>query len=260
MPRTLIKNTLPTLLNNLTPLFDPNELAYLSIQGKNELQIRDKVAWNLQVALDKQFGQGEYLVCHEWGPKQGRSKVDMAVLDGKNGHPIALFEFKAHYLLNDETYMYAEFVKDTNKMYGLCMNNADTDMYFIFIQNVPSPTLPVGGVLQHIMPASYAGRLNNTRHSFIYTGSNTGVVQNQIQIVWDGFYNYNQNNFPNPNSKKNNLEGLDFYAPQPNSIPQFNINQLQNIGSIYGCPCYIAPLIWGPYTWNNLASNIVHTF
>jgi hypothetical protein len=165
MPRKLIKNTLPTLLNNLTTLFAPNELAYLSIQGKNELQIRDKVAWNLQVALDKQFGQGEYLVCHEWA-KQGRSKVDMAVLDD-NGHPIALFEFKAHYLLNDETYMYAEFVKDTNKMYGLCMNNEDINMYFIFIQNVPSPNRPVGGILQYIIPASYAGRLNNTRHSFI---------------------------------------------------------------------------------------------
>lgn len=257
MPRTLIKNTLANSLNNLTTLFAPNELAYLSIQGKNELQIRDKVAWNLQVALDKRFGQGKYLVCHEWA-KQGRSKVDMAVLDD-NGHPIALFEFKAHYLLNDETYMYAEFVKDTNKMYGFC-NNEDIDMYFIFIQNVPSPTLPLGGVLQHIMPASYAGRLNNTRHSFIYTGSTTGVVQNQIQTIWNGFYNYNHKNFPNPYSSKNNLAGLHFFAPQPNSIPQFNINQLQNIGSIYGCPCYIAPLIWGPYTWNNLASNIVHTF
>ena len=260
MPRTLIKNTLSTLLNNLTPLFDHNELAYLSIQGKNELQIRDKVAWNLQIALDNQFRQGVYLVCHEWGPKQGRSKVDMAVLDGKNGHPIALFEFKAHYLLNDETYMYAEFVKDTNKMYGLCMNNEDIDMYFIFIQNVSSPNRPVGGILQYIIPASYAGRLNNTRHSFIYTGSTTGVVQNQIQTIWDGFYNYNHNNFPNPYSPQNNLAGLHFFAPQPNSIPQFNINQLQYVDSIYGCPCYIAPLIWGPYTWNNLDSHKAYKF
>ena len=91
-------------------------------------------------------------------------------------------------------------------------------------------------------------------------GSTTGVIQNQIQTIWDGFYNYNHKNFPNPYSSKKVLEGLHFFAPQPNSIPQFNINQLQNIGSIYGCPCYIAPLIWGPYTWNNLASNIVHTF
>ena len=250
--RGLIQNTLPNLLNKLTSLFAPNELAYLSIQGKNEIQIRDKVAWHLQVAIDNHFGQGNYVVCHEWGPEKGRSKVDLAVLDNQ-GKPIVLFEFKSHYLLNNEKYMYAEFVKDSNKMYQFCNGNSDIHMYFIFLQNVPSPIQrPVGGVLQYVMPTSYAGRLDNLTQAYVYTGTNAHQIQTQIQTIWSGFGSYNSTNFPNPYSKKKNLSGLHFFAPQSNSIPQFNISQLQNIGNSYGCPCYIAPFIWGPYTCNTL--------
>ena len=251
--RELIQDTLPKLLNKLTDLFAPNELAYLSIQGKNEIQIRDKVAWHLQVAIDSdQDCQGNYVVCHEWGPEKGRSKVDLAVLDNQ-GKPIVLFEFKSHYLLNNEKYMYAEFVKDSNKMYQFCNGNSDIHMYFIFLQNVPSPIQrPVGGVLQYVMPTSYAGRLDNLTQAYVYTGTNAHQIQTQIQTIWSGFGSYNSTNFPNPYSKKKNLSGLHFFAPQSNSIPQFNISQLQNIGNSYGCPCYIAPFIWGPYTCNTL--------
>ena len=257
--RELIQDTLPKLLNKLTDLFAPNELAYLSIQGKNEIQIRDKVAWRLQVAIDSdQDCQGNYVVCHEWGLEKGRSKVDLAVLDNQ-GKPIVLFEFKSHYLLNNEKYMYAEFVKDSNKMYQFCNGNSDIHMYFIFLQNVPSPIQrPVGGVLQYVMPTSYAGRLNNLTQAYVYTGTNAHQIQTQIQTIWSGFGSYNPTNFPNPYSKKKNLSGLHFFAPQSNSVPQFNISQLQNIGNSYGCPCYIAPFILGPYTCNTLKKQ--HTF
>jgi hypothetical protein len=253
--RGLIQNTLPNLLNNLTSLFATNELAYLSIQGKNEIQIRDKVAWYLQVAIDNQFGQGNYVVCHEWGPKKGRSKVDLAVLDNQ-GKPIVLFEFKSHYLLNNEKYMYAEFVKDSNKMYQFCNGNPNIHMYFIFLQNVPSPIQrPVGGVLKYVMPTSYTSRLNKLKQAYVYPGANNRIQQH-IQGIWNDFYVYNQNKFTS--AMKHDLKGRHFLAPQSNSVPSFTISQLQNIGNSYGCPCYIAPFILGPYTCNTL--NIQHTF
>lgn len=253
--RGLIQNTLPNLLNKLTSLFAPNELAYLSIQGKNEIQIRDKVAWHLQVAIDNHFGQGNYVVCHEWGPEKGRSKVDLAVLDNQ-GKPIVLLEFKSHYLLNNEKYMYAEFVKDSNKMYQFCNGNPNIHMYFIFLQNVPSPIQrPVGGVLKYVMPTSYTSRLNKLKQAYVYPGANNRIQQH-IQGIWNDFYDYNQNKFTS--AMKRDLKGRHFFKPQSNSIPQFNISQLQNIGNSYGCPCYIAPFIWGPYTCNTL--NNQHTF
>lgn len=254
--RGLIQNNwLPYILNNLTNFFAPNELAYLSIQGKNEIQIRDKVAWYLQVAIDNQFGQGNYVVCHEWGPEKGRSKVDLAVLDNQ-GKPIVLFEFKSHYLLNNEKYMYAEFVKDSNKMYQFCNDNPNIHMYFIFLQNVPSPIQrPVGGVLKYVMPTSYTGRLNKLKQAYVYPGANNRIQQH-IQGIWNDFYDYNQNKFTS--AMKRDLKGRHFFKPQSNSVPQFNISQLQNIGNSYGCPCYIAPFIWGPYTCNTLDKQ--HTF
>ena len=253
--RKLIQNKwLPYILNNLTNFFAPNELAYLSIQGKNEIQIRDKVAWYLQGAIDDQFGQGNYVVCHEWGPKKGRSKVDLAVLDNQ-GYPRVLFEFKSHYLLNNEKYMYAEFVKDTNKMFKLCKQDDKIDMYFIFLQNVPSPTQrPVGGVLKNVMPTSYAGRLNNLKQAHVYTETNDGLIPH-IKGIWNDFYVYNEDKFTS--AMKRDLKDRHFFAPQSNSVPQFTI-QLQDIGKSYGCPCYIAPFIWGPYTCNTL--NIQYTF
>ena len=58
--------------------FTQNELAFLALQGKIELQLRDKIAWLL---YDK---EGYHNVKKEYAPKVGdigRKKCDLAILD-----------------------------------------------------------------------------------------------------------------------------------------------------------------------------------
>lgn len=76
-----VQDTLNSLLGSLNDGFADNELAYLSSQGKNELQVRDKIAWRLHNEVAKKYGD-QYAVCREWSPKEfGRKKVDLAVLE-----------------------------------------------------------------------------------------------------------------------------------------------------------------------------------
>lgn len=55
-----IKNRLQELLNRIPDFFEPDELAYYSAHCKNEQQIRDKIAWQLHLAItqDKNMGIG----------------------------------------------------------------------------------------------------------------------------------------------------------------------------------------------------------
>ena len=138
---TFVQETLHTLLNNVCEGFEDGELAYLSSQGKNELQIRDKIAWRLH-NLIKKFGD-QYVVCREWSPKDfGRAKVDFAVLELNTNRDdvisvIALIEFKAQSIVKKEKWYLDEFEHDLKKMKGLvdgasiCKN---ADMYFIFLE------------------------------------------------------------------------------------------------------------------------------
>ena len=119
--------------NNIATLFHENELVYISLQQKNERQVRDKVAWELQKRLDHRFGVGALMVRCEWPSihdehnldyqsakgiidvsneddevqckkectLNGRKAVDIAVLlmskDKKDYEEvIALIEFKSH--------------------------------------------------------------------------------------------------------------------------------------------------------------------
>ena len=125
MPRPFIKDQLEDILikNNIAVLFAPGELAFLTLQQKNERQIRDKVAWVLQQRLDNKFGKGRFMARCEWpndvdsknldyskarplkhsDPKEakqlkGRSAVDLAILEMDKSRTdykevIALIEF-----------------------------------------------------------------------------------------------------------------------------------------------------------------------
>ena len=81
--KKFIHTTLQGLLNSLDTGFDKDELAYLSSQGKNELQIRDKIAWRLHNSINSEFGNDNlYVVRREWAPEgRGREKVDLAILE-----------------------------------------------------------------------------------------------------------------------------------------------------------------------------------
>ena len=138
-----IKKSLQSLLENLDELFEKNELAYLSSHCKNELQIRDRIAWQLHQAITQDYGD-QYVVRREWAPKEkDKSRVDLAILKMNDDRTravkvFALIEFKAHSIARPEpSYYGSEFQDDVKKMrdfkkdIGIC---ADADSYFVFLE------------------------------------------------------------------------------------------------------------------------------
>ena len=76
-----IKERLQYHLGKLNELFQENELAYLSSHCKNELQIRDRIAWKLHQEITKEYGD-LYVVRREWAPEEkNKSRVDLAILE-----------------------------------------------------------------------------------------------------------------------------------------------------------------------------------
>ena len=141
--KKFIRTTLQGLLNSLDTGFDKGELAYLSSQGKNELQIRDKIAWRLHNNIIAEFGNEKYVVRREWSPEGfGREKVDLAVLEldsslTKVARAIALVEFKAQSIVRPEQWYLDEFKHDVQKMRTLTEESPickDADMYFVFLE------------------------------------------------------------------------------------------------------------------------------
>lgn len=142
--KKFIHTTLQGLLNSLDTGFGKDELAYLSSQGKNELQIRDKIAWRLHNNIIAEFGDDNlYVVRREWSPEGfGREKVDLAVLEldpslTKVVRAIALVEFKAQSIVRPEQWYLDEFKHDVQKMRTLTEESPickDADMYFVFLE------------------------------------------------------------------------------------------------------------------------------
>ena len=123
--------------------FQPNELAFLALQGKIELQLRDKIAWYLQ----QNFPNGVKYVRKEFGIV-GRSKCDLALLDDSM-NPLCLIEFKAHSSATDEhkpktkSGYYAKCATDIAKMKD--MENAlniKMKKLYVFFQTTHEGTLP----------------------------------------------------------------------------------------------------------------------
>jgi len=144
--KKFIKETLQELLNSLNDGFDEGELAYLSSQGKNEIQIRDKIAWRLHKEINARYGDiHQYVVRREWGPESlGKKRVDLAILElnpslTKVKRAIALIEFKAQSIVRPEKWYLDEFKNDVKKMRDLvqdenCTICKDADMYFVFLE------------------------------------------------------------------------------------------------------------------------------
>ena len=136
------QDTLNSLLGSLNDGFADNELAYLSSQGKNELQVRDKIAWLLHCEVTKKYGD-QYVVCREWSPKEfGKQKVDLAVLELNAkctdiNSVIAMIEFKAQSIVKKENWYLKEFEHDIDKMQKMaeyCSICQDADLYFVFLE------------------------------------------------------------------------------------------------------------------------------
>ena len=142
--KDFIKERLQSLLENLDDLFQENELAYLSSHCKNELQIRDRIAWKLHQEITEKYGD-LYVVRREWAPEEkNKSRVDLAILEMNANKKsvqkvIALIEFKAHAISRPEPAYYGlEFQNDVGKMRKFRSKGgifADADLYFIFLEN-----------------------------------------------------------------------------------------------------------------------------
>ena len=139
-----IKERLQYHLGKLNELFQENELAYLSSHCKNELQIRDRIAWKLHQEITKEYGD-LYVVRREWAPEEkNKSRVDLAILEMKADKKsvqkvIAMIEFKAHAIARPEPAYYGlEFQNDVEKMrvfkkdVNIC---ADANLYFVFLES-----------------------------------------------------------------------------------------------------------------------------
>lgn len=214
-----IQDTLQTLLDSVCEGFDVNELAFLSSQGKNELQIRDKIAWRLQNEIEKVY-KDRYVVCREWGFKgDDRAKVDLAVLELNTNKDdivstIALIEFKAQSIVKREKWYLNEFEHDLKKMKVMAAENPkckEADMYFVFLET--GQEKPVDKFKPIIAYSQYLTKSVKYRKDSDYLTA--------IQSHWEEF---------NKRLKKDVI-----HAPKAISI-----------GEAFGCEQYISPLIIGP--------------
>lgn len=208
-----IRTTLRTLLDNMCDGFDENELAYLSAQGKNELQIRDKIAWRLHKEITNKYGN-QYVVRREWAPEgSGRKKVDLAVLEMDSTltsvvQIMALVEFKAQSIVRQEKWYIDEFKHDVKKMRELAQK--DTDLYFVFLETGQDRKAD-----EYKSILGYAAY--QTKNVSYYSEKN--YIAN-IKLHWKEFQ-----------------KAINIIIPEPKVIC---------IGEAYGYKQYISPLLLGP--------------
>ncbi|MBO7501866.1 MAG: hypothetical protein J6T32_01465 [Paludibacteraceae bacterium] len=226
-----VQDTLHSLLDSINKGFQDNELAYLSSQGKNELQIRDKIAWLLHNKVTKKYGN-QYVVCREWSPKGfGRAKVDLAILelDATRTYVIsviALIEFKAQSVVKKEKWYLTEFEHDLKKMKDIITNPQytickDADMYFVFLE----------------------------------TGQEEKVEQFRPIIAYSQYLTQNVKYYKDT---KDYISALGAYWKDFNSRlinPQaIQEPKVIDIGEAYGYRQYLSPLIIGPLKTTDIKS------
>lgn len=217
--QSFTENNLHTLLDNICDGFEGNELAYLSAQGKNELQIRDKIAWRLHKKITSKYGN-QYVVRREWAPQgSGRQKVDLAVLEMDSAltsvvRVIALIEFKAQSIARKEKWYIDEFKKDVVKMRKLAQK--DTDLYFVFLE----------------------------------TGQDKKADQYK-SILGFAVYQTKNVSYYSEHSEQNYLLAIEEHWKEFKSAINVPLHILTpkaiDIGEAYGYKQYISPLLLGPF-------------
>ena len=140
-------------INNIHKTYVNNELAFLAIQGKIELQLRDKIAWYIEKKLktkqyiEQNIKAGQYCVRREYNApgNKGRKKCDLAILDiNNNMKPVCLIEFKAHSAATYEEGYKNKCDADIKKMRGIASSTGPTpEIYYIFFQTEHQERLPL---------------------------------------------------------------------------------------------------------------------
>lgn len=275
MPRQFIKDQLEDILvnKNVAVLFAPDELAYLTLQQKNERQIRDKVAWVLQQRLDKKFGIGAFMARCEWpndvdsknldyskarplkhsDPKEakelkGRSAVDLAILKMNTNRDdyeevIALIEFKSHLFLTRETWAQEQFNKDVEKMVAISELDRngkqpdyrikDADLYYIYIMN---SHVTAGKTNRYASAVGYKNQLDMHKRSNAAKAPQKLFDENDYQQALTNEFD----------SIKNTVIILN----KPNVYCQ--PLQSHQIGTSFEHPLYYTCMLWGPYNGRDI--------
>lgn len=271
-----IKKTLSNLLGNIPNLFEANELAYLTLQQKNERQIRDKVAWKLQAELDARFSdeKGPQLIVRcEWpsnvdsqklekGQVSGRSAVDIAVLllnDDKTDYKevLALVEFKAHSFLNKEEWPYEEFVKDVEKMRTLTQLSRlsqpddkriqDADLYFVLVLSSHSKSgcnKYASAVVYKDLLDKGVKRKESRFRPILYDPTNPSEYLRNRKTFAEGFMQ-----LPTPEWLEKTLP-LKTIQCSP-SMPMVLTNVL-SAGRSFEYEIFVSSILWGPYNYANI--------
>lgn len=221
--KDFVKERLQSLLENLDDLFQDNELAYFSSHCKNELQIRDRIAWRLHQDITKEYGD-LYVVRREWAPEEkNKSRVDLAILEMKADKKsvqkvIALIEFKAHAIARPEPAYYGlEFQNDVKKMrdfkkdVNIC---ADADLYFVFLESGQNEKAD-----QYKSVLGYA-KYQTPNCKYCRDAQDEDYLR-EIESHWQEF--------------KKRLPEADIHAPEAIFV-----------GEAFGYKQYVSPLLIGP--------------
>lgn len=235
--KDFIKDRLQYHLDKLDELFEENELAYLSSHCKNELQIRDRIAWKLHQEITDKY-KGMYVVRREWAPKEKeKNRVDLAILEMKSDKmsvkkAIALIEFKAHSIARSERSFYCfEFQKDVKKMLdweqgeNIVDSCKDADMYFVFLETGQSKE---ADKYESILAYSLYQKQRKKRNKCVYcNGVQDKTYLDTIKSHWAEF---NQGKY-----KVDAIKAIEI--PEPKAIC---------IGEAYGYKQYVSPWLIGP--------------
>ena len=221
--KDFVKERLQSLLENLDDLFQDNELAYFSSHCKNELQIRDRIAWRLHQDITKEYGD-LYVVRREWAPEEkNKSRVDLAILEMKADKKsvqkvIALIEFKAHAIARPEPAYYGlEFQNDVKKMHDFKKDVHicdDADLYFVFLESGQNEKAD-----QYESVLGYA-KYQTPNCKYCRDAQDEDYLR-EIESHWQEF--------------KKRLPEADIHAPEAIFV-----------GEAFGYKQYVSPLLIGP--------------
>lgn len=241
----IVRHLIEITLKEINGGFDKNELAFLSMEGKNEGQIRDKIAWRLHTLLEQSY-QGQYLVIKEWQPKikWNRERVDLAILKMQSGNPayvVALIEFKAQSIVRPEKWYLEEFAHDVVKMCKFAHQDklaTSADLYFVFLetgQGADDTGKPYSQMLASLKYTS------NTQYG------TPEQLHSEMKKHFEQFPSLAGQTF----EQRYNRTYYGFYLQEdvPTNINTFEVQPLGEIHQFTSC---LGAFIWGPVKPNNI--------
>ncbi len=278
--RNAIQYDLKELLGRVSDLFSKDELAYISLQQNNECQIRDKIAFCLQKALDSRY-PGECIVSCEWPSAEDMHKldyldsrvskrfsVDMAVLkmnEDKTDYVevLALVEFKTHLFLNREKWPYEEFTRDVYKMKMITQlprshsandfRIRNADLYFV-MGNTSHDYSDKGNFARYASAVACRDVLDlqegnkSRRVAILFDRNDPDVYKEELMRFWEGFCTM-RFDFGGTEQRVSTPYTMEYCGVKCQDVPE---RIIQRIGSSFGYNMYQTFLVWGPYRADKL--------